>query len=104
MLKNNQIAVGDLEVYYVFLFKIAEIYSYLNVMCPLLFLLSSYDNTLAWMLESVEHWKAKNPQNRFLTMLSKKIKLNETKSQMSGDALVWPYPAGESFTHPWISH
>jgi hypothetical protein len=77
-----------------FLFKLIDYPCYLTALCPLLFLLSDYGNTSAWMLDKVQNLKALNPQNRFLSMLAKKIKLNEMKSQVSGDCLTWPYPAG----------
>ncbi|KAI5709229.1 hypothetical protein M8J76_013427 [Diaphorina citri] len=94
MLNNNLIAPCDLESHYMFLFKLIDYPCYLTALCPLLFLLSDYGNTSAWMLDKVQNLKALNPQNRFLSMLAKKIKLNEMKSQVSGDCLTWPYPAG----------
>uniref|UniRef100_A0A8D8RAX4 Centromere protein I n=1 Tax=Cacopsylla melanoneura TaxID=428564 RepID=A0A8D8RAX4_9HEMI len=96
LLNHNLIDLTLLDVYYTFLFKIIEIPCFLNTVCPLLFLLNHYGNTLPWMLTTARTLKEMNQQKKSLSLLIKKLDLNQTKSQMSGDCLFWPYPAGIS--------
>ncbi|KAL1464140.1 hypothetical protein WDU94_003814, partial [Cyamophila willieti] len=96
MLNHNLIDTSLLDVYYSFLFKLIEYPTYLKTICPLLFLLNHYGNTLPWMLTTTRSLREINQQNKSLSLLIKKLDLNQTKSQMSGDCLFWPYPAGIS--------